>query len=167
MGIFNFFRTKKSSVSNKQTSLNNSNSHNELDDKSFIKELKHFSDGTWHQYDILLDARPYGWDYMIDSAEYMNQIALENIGTVTISSVIGSQVTELIEEYHNAENNIKNMPVLSEEQGVLAIGGMSPHLHGPVKIVWINQTNVLRIFTINPDEDLVKKYVETLIRRTF
>ena len=86
---------------------------------------------------------------------------------MTTSSVIGSQETELIEEYHNAENNIKNMPVLSEEQGVLAIGGMSSHLHGPVKIVWINQTNVLRVFTINPDENLVKKYVETLIRRTF
>lgn len=36
-----------------------------------------------------------------------------------------------------------------------------------MKIVWINQTQVLRFFTFVVDELLIKKYVETMIRRTF
>lgn len=31
----------------------------------------------------------------------------------------------------------------------------------------MNQTNLLRILTINSDENLMKEYTETLIRRTF
>ena len=57
-----------------------------LGDVSFIKEMHHIQNGVWHQYDILLDARPYGWDYMVDMAEYMNQIDLE-ITCYTILSV--------------------------------------------------------------------------------
>lgn len=62
------------------------------------------------------DAHPYGWNYMIDTAEYMNQVELENIGTVTISTVMGGQETELIEEYHIAGNTIKNIPEISVER---------------------------------------------------
>lgn len=36
-----------------------------------------------------------------------------------------------------------------------------------MKIVWFNQTQVLRFFTIVDDETLIKKYIETVIRRTF
>ena len=36
-----------------------------------------------------------------------------------------------------------------------------------MKIVWINQTNTLRLFTFTEDEEPVKRYVETMVRRTF
>ena len=36
-----------------------------------------------------------------------------------------------------------------------------------MKIVWINQTKVLRFFTLVDNDLLIKKYVETVIRRTF
>lgn len=37
----------------------------------------------------------------------------------------------------------------------------------PVKIVWINQTNQLSLFTSVADELTMRKYVETVVRRTF
>ena len=50
---------------------------------------------------------------------------------------------------------------------LLAIGGISRTLMMPVKIVWFNQTRVLRFFTPVDDEILLTKYIETVIRRTF
>ena len=51
--------------------------------------------------------------------------------------------------------------------GSLSIAGHSRTLNDSVKIVWFNQTRVLRVFTLFNDETLITKYVETLIRRTF
>ena len=37
-----------------------------LDDITFIREIKHTGSGTgWQQYDILMEARSYGWEMMI------------------------------------------------------------------------------------------------------
>ena len=47
------------------------------------------------------------------------------------------------------------------------IAGMSEKLCAPLKIVWFNQTRTLRFFTHVDDELLLRKYVETVIRRTF
>ena len=49
----------------------------------------------------------------------------------------------------------------------LGLGGMSKIIGAPVKIVWFNQTRVIRIFTPADNEDLLTKYAETMIRRSF
>lgn len=48
-----------------------------------------------------------------------------------------------------------------------SVYGISRVLKCPVKIVWFNQSRVLRLFTIIDDEVLLTKYIETVIRRTF
>ena len=50
---------------------------------------------------------------------------------------------------------------------MLAVGGISRVLKAPVKIVWFNQTRILRFFTPVGDEQLMTRYIETVIRRTF
>ena len=50
---------------------------------------------------------------------------------------------------------------------MLSIAGISRTLMAPMKIVWFNQTQVLRFFTLVDDDLLIRKYVETVIRRTF
>lgn len=54
-----------------------------------------------------------------------------------------------------------------KEGADIGIGGVSQTIGAPVKIVWFNQTRILRIFSPVNDEVLFKKYFETLIRRTF
>lgn len=44
---------------------------------------------------------------------------------------------------------------------------MAGIIGGPVKIVWLNQTRVLRMFTPVNDEELLTRYAETVIRRSF
>ena len=59
------------------------------------------------------------------------------------------------------------MPSLKEENGILSIGGISKALKGHVMIVWFNQSKSLRFFTMKDYEELMIRYVETMIRRTF
>lgn len=139
----------------------------ELDDISYIRALGHTTAGPWQQYDVLLDARGYGWEDMKSWAEYMSKNDLDiSIGTLTVAEIIGAQEKEMIEQYHSV-GNIQQIPSLETEWGVLSMGGVSKKLHAPVKIVWMNQTQYLRLFTLVSDEILVRRYIETVIRRTF
>ena len=137
-----------------------------LNDTSYIVEYRHIS-GPWQQYDFYLTSG-YGWDYMVDSAEYMVSADLKNIGTVSVSAISGAQEEERVNEYRTCDSSFKAMPSLKHEWGVLGIGGVSQVYEGaPVKLVWFNQTRMLRMFTPVDDEDKALRYVETVIRRSF
>lgn len=137
-----------------------------LDDITFIREMKHIPVGPWHQYDVLLAARGYGWDMMKDWADYMAEADLEHISQVTVGT-LGVQARDITESYSNSGGKCKNTPELNAEMGMLSVAGISKALTAPMKVVWINQTQVLRFFTLTDDELLIKQYVETMIRRTF
>ena len=137
-----------------------------LNDTSYIVEYRHIS-GPWQQYDFYLTSG-YGWDYMVDSAEYMASADLKNIGTVSVSAISGAQEEERVNEYRTCDSSFKTMPSLKHEWGVLGIGGVSQVSEGaPVKLVWFNQTRMLRMFTPVDDEDKALRYAETVIRRSF
>ncbi len=137
-----------------------------LDDITYIGEMQHFSINGWQQYDILLAAQGYGWETMLGWADYMAEADLDNISQVTVSS-IGADETDITESYHNHNDCCKETPELEPENSVLSIAGISRTLMAPMKIVWFNQTRVLRFFTLVDDDLLIRKYVETVIRRTF
>ena len=137
-----------------------------IDDLTYIKDMKHMQNGPWHQYDILIDARGYGWSTMIDWAEYVRTADINDVQQVTTSTIAGGRDVDVTSEYKEA-GSVKAMKSLSAEQGVLSIAGMSKVLRAPMKILWFNQTQVLRFFTPLNDELQVKKYAETVIRRTF
>ncbi|MBP3321429.1 MAG: hypothetical protein J6M12_03660 [Clostridia bacterium] len=137
-----------------------------LDDITFIRDLKHLSVGPWHQYDILLAARGYGWDMMKEWADYMADADLEQISQVTVGG-LGAKETDITQSYIACGGRCQSTPELETERGILSVAGMSRTLKAPMKIVWINQTQVLRFFTLVDDELLIKRYAETTVRRTF
>ena len=141
-----------------------------LDDVSYIQEIQHTSGKVgfvlWQQYDILLAARPYGWETMVDWASYMETADFDGIDSVVIGE-LGEQDIELAHVYNQHKVGLKNFDRLAEERGSLSIAGHSRTLNDDVKIVWFNQTRGLRVFTHIDDETLITKYVETVIRRTF
>ena len=136
-----------------------------LDDLSFVKDMKKTINGAWAQYDILIDARMYGWKTMIDWADYMVRNDLDNIDEITTGSMAStSNICDEFKEY----GSIKDLPSLKNETGVLSVAGFSKTLGNiPMKIVWFNQTRTLRLFTVTGKEDLIRRYAETMIRRTF
>ena len=167
MGLFDIFKKKTPVAPNKSiTKAAEIPTSEYLDDITFIREIKHITAGPWHQYDVLLAARGYGWNMMKDWADYMSDADLEHISQVTTGS-LGVQERDITRSYNDNGGKCKSTPELNLEMGVLSIAGMSKTLRAPMKIVWINQTQVLRFFTLVEDELLIKKYVETTIRRTF
>lgn len=136
-----------------------------LDDISYIRDMKHLTmtwQGTlWQQYDFLLAARKYGWEAMVYYADYLETADIKVIENLTTSEA------DLTEEYKHSKEGIAQFRMLTRESGSLGIGGYSDTLKTDIKIIWFNQTNVLRVFTHLDDETLMKKYVETLIRTSF
>ena len=137
-----------------------------LDDASYVGDMKH-TRGAWQQYDFLLAARAYGWRTMVDWASYMESADLDAVSTLTVAEMANTPEIELIREYKARPGKIEAFDKLASEKGRLAIGGISRTLKAPVKIVWFNQTRVLRFFTPVDDDTLLLKYAETVIRRTF
>jgi hypothetical protein len=142
-----------------------------LDDTSYIQKIEHLSGKvgfvTWQQYDILLAACPYGWETMVDLAAYLESADIDKIDSITVADMPDEQPIELSHIYNQAKVGLKNFDKLTEEKSMLSIAGHSRTLNESIKIVWFNQTNVLRVFTLTNDETLITKYVETVIRRTF
>lgn len=139
-----------------------------LDDVTFIKIMRHIAvpDSVWQQYDVLLDAQSYGWDTMKDWADYMASADLEQITEVE-TGTMGTEKQNVTQSYTAHGGKCKETPELDVEQGMLSIAGISRILQLPVKIVWINQTRILRLFTIKEDDLQMRKYVETMARRSF
>lgn len=137
-----------------------------IDDVTFIRAMKHIPMVPWHQYDVLLAARGYGWDMMKEWADYMADADLEHVSQVTTAS-LGTRETDVTRSYIDNGGRCTNTPELDRERGGLSVAGISKVLGAPMKIVWYNQTQVLRFFTLVDDELLIKQYAETTIRRTF
>lgn len=103
---------------------------------------------------------------MVDWAAYMETADIDNVESLTVNAP-DAEETELAQEYNQNKVGLKNFDKLTQEMGSLSMAGHSRTLNDDVKIVWYNQTNVLRVFTHVNDETLMTKYVETVIRRTF
>ena len=167
MALFDLFRKKNTGKETRNPQEVASLPADEyLDDMTFIRDIKHIQAGSWHQYDVLLAARGYGWDIMIDWADYMSVSDLEHISQVT-TGYMGTQEKDITESYNKSNRKCAETQELNTEMGVLSIAGISKTLKAPMKIVWINQTQVLRFFTLVDNDLLIKKYVETVARRTF
>lgn len=142
-----------------------------IDDVSYIQEIKHLSGKvgfvTWQQYDILLAAQKYGWETMVDLAAYLETADIDHIDSLAVADMPDEQATELVHLYKQSKGGLKTFDKLAEEKGMLSIAGHSRALKNSVKLVWFNQTRVLRLFTLVNDETLIRRYVETVIRRTF
>lgn len=137
-----------------------------LDDITFVRAMRHITSGPWHQYDVLLAAKGYGWDLMKEWADYMADADLQAITHVVVSA-LGAGENEIIASYVAHGSRCQSTPELECEGSALSVAGMSKILHAPTKIVWFNQTKTLRIFTLVEDDLLMQKYVETMVRRTF
>ena len=137
-----------------------------IDDVSYVRQIQHRVNAPWHRYDILLEARPYGWETAVDWADYLSGADIGNLGTLTVFDP-GRGEAEMIDAYHKSGDSISAMPGLKEERSGLAIGGFSRVLGSLVKFVWFNQTRTITIYTAFNDEDRVLRYAETAIRRTF
>ena len=170
MKLFNKTKKEKNTEQNIPAAKNEETdtklSDEYLDDITYIQDMKQTQSGAWYQYDVLLAANGYGWEYMLSSADYLAEADLEGISEVQTGDM-NMPKTDVTDAFAKNGNKCTTLPELSTERGVLSVAGLSKALRAPAKIVWINQTRVLRLFTIFDDEQLIRRYFETMVRRTF
>ena len=53
------------------------------EDPLYVEEIKHVMCGPWHQYDILLNLRGYGWSQMLEWADYVAGADFERVEELT------------------------------------------------------------------------------------
>lgn len=145
-----------------ETKLKNTQPNN----KTFVKAVNHTRMGPWHQYDILLDSRIYGWEFMKDWADYVIGADLDNISEV-MTGGLGSEDINITKAFLENNQKCTQTPELKTEQGTLSVAGTSQKLGSPLKIVWINQTSTLRLFTFIEEQSLITEYIDTMAYRTF
>lgn len=136
-----------------------------LDDITYIRDIYQIQCGSWEQYDVVMNTWGYSWETMIEWADYLIDADIENLDQVTIGGYKLGEIN-LVNEYKKVKK-CKRVKSLEEEQSTLGIAGKSKVLKQNIKIVWINQTNRLRLFAMIKDIVLIEKYLETVIRRTF
>lgn len=166
MALSNLFKKKNAKTKMCNTQDFDFSTDEYLEDITLIEDIKHMQFDLWHQYDVSLATDCYGWEQMIDWADYMSASDLEHITQVTTGS-LGSQEEDITESYHKSDGKCAETQELKSEMGVLSIAGISKVLGMPMKIVWFNQTRILRFFTLIDNELLIKKYAETVMRRSF
>lgn len=130
-----------------------------------IVELKHIP-GDWHKYDIKLNFG-YGWGYILKSAAQLIQKDLLSVDTITAVDAKTREAKGLIDAYNAAGQNLEECKEARTEAGAFAVGGNSSEFKLPTKVIWFNQTQVLRVFTImEVSEQDVRNYVSKYILLT-
>ena len=100
----------------------------------YIQDMRCTSDGVWHQYDFILNGR-YGWQYMLESAEYVLQNDFIPLASVTRAEHPGGTEAEILPDIKKSDNSIINCPAATVEGSMLAVAGFSMKLKCMVKTV--------------------------------
>lgn len=162
MGIFDAFK-KKNKITEQQATDNNAY----LDEYTYIVRFEHTEARGWHQYTIQLTSG-YNWGYMLSSADYLIATDIVDLQQVEYSLVAGAPGVNITSNFKTSKTKLQDYPELQNERGVLSIAGTSRNARIPLKIIWFNQTSIMRFITpgIN-NEELIRKYAESVIRRNF
>lgn len=103
--------------------------------------------GPWKQFDYRWPHR-FGYDYMLRSAQWLMDHGLP-AKTLTTAAITGAPETEHAQQL---QEGLSLKECAGREAGVLALGGFDEGVHGMLKIVWFNQTDLVRVFIMEGAE---------------
>lgn len=137
----------------------------EIDDLSYVKKIQMTKLGNWFMYDVLLDARPLGWEQIVIVVNSIAKLDMVHVDKLEVSQMAGTPVN-LMDEYEKSGHEIVNMPTLKKEASNIAIAGSSKRA-GLVQVVFFNQTSLIKFMTMEEKEDTIRRYTETIARKSF
>ena len=133
---------------------------------SIIRSISHTQVGYLHKYDVTIAARGYYWGTVCRWADYIAEHDLEQISQVIVIP-FDMQEKDITTSYINSDKKCVKTPELKNDMQGLSFEGISKTIKSPMKIIWFNQTNILRFITLIDDDSLIRKYIETVICCTF
>lgn len=106
----------------------------------------------------------YGYDFMLEAAQVIIDTDFgENLQQVAVSMIAGARDEVITDEVRKANNVLRDCPKAAEEHGTLGVAGISKTMECPVKIVFFNQTHVVRLFC--PNKKLFDEHGERVFDR--
>lgn len=114
--------------------------------------------GPWKQFDYRWPHR-FGYDFMLRSAQWLMDHGM-TAKTLTTAAITGAPETEHVQQL---QEGLSLQECAGREAGVLALGGFCDSVHGLLKIVWFNQTDLVRVFIMgNADQAAADGFVGRL-----
>lgn len=132
--------------------------------QQYISKIQHSKNNNWHIYDVQLISG-MGWDYILSSAQYVIDKDFSRLDGVSRAENLATAEKSCTEAVNAAGGILADCRQTSLEGSLLAVAGLSKSLNIPLKISWVNQTKILRIFTLTNINDLIEPYVNALIER--
>ena len=102
--------------------------------------MAHSKLGNWEQYDVLHAARGYGWDMILDWADYMVQEDVENISKASLSVMPGMEEKDFLSEYKQS-GSFSQTDVLKNEYGLLNEGDVSGRWGGEEFMIMVRSSD--------------------------
>lgn len=132
--------------------------------QQYITKIQHSRKDSWHIYDIQL-AGGMGWEYILASAQYVADNDFSRLDGVSRAENLAAKEKEYTVSVKAAGGKLAHCPDVAMEGSLLAVAGASKSLNTALKISWINQTRIMRIFTLTNINDLIEPYVNSLVER--
>lgn len=140
------------------------NSRDIIDEMDYVAAIK-FVAGSPNEYDFLLMEQPYNWAYVVDFADYLVKVDFERVDSIQVSEGTEADELDLINEFHETAGFVRKMSSLQNEFKTLSMRGLSKALGVPIKIVFTNQTRMVRIFATSDDEVTMARYTDAIVGR--
>ncbi len=132
--------------------------------QQYITKIQHSRQGSWHIYDIQLTSG-MGWEYILASAQYVADNDFSRLDGVSRAESLATKEKEYTDAVKAADGKLALCPDVAMEGSLLAVAGASKSLNTALKIAWINQTKIIRIFTLININDLLESYINALMER--
>ena len=127
--------------------------------------IKHYKCGRWEQYDVLMNVN-FSWQMIVELANYMASTDISNVDQVSISDLNSGEDKDQTYEFA-FHGTVRQMPSLANEHAALGLAGTSKTLNALTKIVWFNQTRIIRVFTTVKDQTAIRDYADKILNKDF
>lgn len=132
--------------------------------QQYITQIQHSRQEKWHIYGVQI-VSAMGWEYILTSAQYVMDNDFSRLDGVSRAESLATAEKACTEEVKNAGGKLAECQHTALEGSLLAVAGMSKSLDTPVKISWINQTRIIRVFTLVDINDLIEPFINGLMAR--
>ncbi len=132
--------------------------------KQYITQIQHSRQEKWHIYDVQI-VSPMGWEYILTSAQYVMDRDFSRLDGVSRAESLATAEKACTEEVKSAGGKLSECRMTALEGSLLAVAGMSKSLDTAVKITWVNQTRIIRVFTLVDINDLIEPFINGLMER--
>lgn len=132
--------------------------------QQYITQIQHSKQEKWHIYDVQI-VSAMGWEYILTSAQYVMDRDFSRLDGVSRAESLATAEKACTDAVKAVGCKLADCDRTALEGSLLAVAGMSKSLGTAIKITWVNQTRIIRVFTLVNINDLIEPFINGLMGR--